>query len=280
MLRVGELAGIFRYPVKSMQGERLGRATLGVDGLPGDRAWGLRDERRGDFFLGKRCPELMSCAAAYVDGFEPGAVPEVVLPGGPRFSAGAPDAAERLSAFLGSRVSVWPAGAEARAAESGEPIGEAEMRSMLAREANESLPDFSDPAPELVEFQSRNGPLVDAFPILILTVRSLETIADAQPGMGVDWRRFRPNLLVAGEGSGSFPEQDWVGCRLRVGDAVLSVHSKCIRCAMVTHGFADLPKAPQIMRTLVRENEGTLGVYALVEEPGEIRAGDRVTLLG
>ena len=32
MSREGRLAGIFRYPVKSMQGERLERADLGIDG--------------------------------------------------------------------------------------------------------------------------------------------------------------------------------------------------------------------------------------------------------
>ncbi len=60
---------------------------------------------------------------------------------------------------------------------------------------------------------------------------------------------------------------------------MLLVHSKCVWCALVTHGFDDLTKEPRIMRTLVRENDGNLGVFALVEEPGEIREGDRVTLL-
>ena len=41
------LAEIHRYPVKSMQGERLMNAALGTLGLPGDRAWALRDETAG-----------------------------------------------------------------------------------------------------------------------------------------------------------------------------------------------------------------------------------------
>jgi MOSC domain-containing protein YiiM len=49
---------------------------------------------------------------------------------------------------------------------------------------------------------------------------------------------------------------------------------------MTTHGFADLPRDTQIMRSLVREAGGSLGVYASVETPGNIRVGDEVRVLG
>ena len=42
---------------------------------------------------------------------------------------------------------------------------------------------------------------------------------------------------------------------------------------MTTLPFDDLPKDPQIMRTLVRECDHNLGVYASVVASGEIAVG-------
>ncbi|MBW2291304.1 MAG: MOSC domain-containing protein, partial [Deltaproteobacteria bacterium] len=103
--------------------------------------------------------------------------------------------------------------------------------------------------------------------------------AATSPDSQMDVRRFRPNALLETTEPGSFPEQDWIGRRIRIGSAVLSIQSTCIRCVMTTHGFADIPKDPSVMRTLVKEAEGNLGVYATVDEPGEIRRDDRVVLL-
>ena len=48
---------------------------------------------------------------------------------------------------------------------------------------------------------------------------------------------------------------------------------------MTTHGFADVPEEPRVMRTLIKEAEGNLGVYATVDEPGDIQRDEPVTLL-
>jgi uncharacterized protein YcbX len=153
------------------------------------------------------------------------------------------------------------------------------MQTLMAREEGEPIPDFSEPAPELLEVYARGGPFFDAFPLLLATQRSIDSLALAAPESQLDVRRFRPNVLIDTDRPGRFPEQGWIGRRIRIGQAILAIQSTCIRCVMTTHAFDDLPKDSRIMRTLVREAEGNLGVYATVEEPGSIREDDSVLLL-
>ncbi len=66
---------------------------------------------------------------------------------------------------------------------------------------------------------------------------------------------------------------------MQIGEATLQIKVICPRCVMTTHGFEDLPKDPKVMRALVRETGGNLGVYASVEKAGRVRAGDSLALL-
>jgi len=65
MTKVGVIREIWRFPVKSMQGDTLERCTVSAAGVLGDRAWAIRDEARKEVQWGKRYPELMLCKARY-----------------------------------------------------------------------------------------------------------------------------------------------------------------------------------------------------------------------
>ena len=54
MAVAGRIAAIWRYPVKSMRGEELASCSLGSLGIPGDRAWALRDEEAREMRGGKK----------------------------------------------------------------------------------------------------------------------------------------------------------------------------------------------------------------------------------
>lgn len=284
-MHIGTIEGLYRYPVKSMGGEALQQLDVGPKGVPGDRAWALRDEKLGGIRGGKRFPELMRCRARYLDDppAEGSAPAEIILPDGSRLGIGDPQTPEQLSRLVGNPVTVWPLlpADNLDHYRRGAPVledMEAEFRRMFGRTEDEPLPDVSRFPEFLAEFESPPGTYFDAFPILLMTTASLDHLQRRDPDRAYDVRRFRPNVLIR-TGTGSpFPERDWVGGTLRLGSVELAVTMDCPRCVMTTHGFEELPKDPGIMRTLVRECGGELGVYATVSVPGTVRAGDPVSL--
>jgi len=286
-MEVGSLTELRRYPVKSMGGERLEEVELAAGGLPGDRAWAVRDEVRGGIRGAKKLPALMGLRARYARPPSPGgsSPAEITLPDGATVGTGDADVNERLSAALDHPVTLWPLlPADAlehyrRGAPTHEDL-EQELRAIFGRSADEPLPELSLFPPEVLEFESPPGTYFDAFPLLLLSESSLRSMNDKAPESRFDVRRFRPNFLVsARDASAAFPEQGWRGRRLRIGEAILRITVECPRCVMVTHGFEDLPRDSAVMRTLVREAGGNLGVYATVDTPGRIRVGDALELL-
>ena len=62
LTEIGHVEAIFRYPVKSMRGQRLEVANLGWHGLDGDRHLALRrmDNRSGfPWLTASRLPDLL-----------------------------------------------------------------------------------------------------------------------------------------------------------------------------------------------------------------------------
>ena len=286
-MRVGRVEAIHRYPVKSTAGESLAEVDLGPGGIPGDRSWALRDEKRGEIVGAKKFPSLMSFASQLMEPAPEGAsgLAQITFPDGSLGSTADPDIGDRLSSALEHPVSLWPLQpAEAldhyRRGEAMAEDPEGELRAVFARTPDEALPDLSAFPPELFQFASPPGTYFDAFPLLLLTDRSLETLQARAPDSRFDARRFRPNFILTDVDSAEpFPEVAWCGKQLALGEAVVDVVMACPRCVMTTHGFDDLEKDPSVMRALVREADGNLGVYAKPRRAGRVRAGDEVRLL-
>ena len=97
---VGIVAELWRYPVKSMRGERCEQAILDGRGISGDRLYAVRD-RDGKLGSGKntrrfrRIDGLLDFRACY-----DGAVPVVTLPGGDQVRGDDPQIDEHLQRVL------------------------------------------------------------------------------------------------------------------------------------------------------------------------------------
>jgi uncharacterized protein len=287
--RVGSIESVWRYPAKSMMGDCSSSLPVDVAGVIGDRAWAVRDEVRGGIRGAKKIGGLMRLHARYVEEPQSGGSPppiEVTAPDGQRVRSDADDVHERLSEFLVHPVTLWPLRPKEdldhyrRGAPDTDDVG-AEMRAMFGREPDEPLPTFEGiPLDVLVEYESPPGTYFDAFPIHVVTDRSLETLARLSPGSEFDVRRFRPNVVVAvDEGvDGEFPEQRWLGRKLGVGEVELELTASCPRCVMVTRDLAELPADREVLRTIVRHADQNIGVYANVVRPGTLQTGAAVTL--
>src|ERR1700704_2504246 len=78
LIEIGQVEAIFRYPVKSMGGERLEVAELGWYGLEGDRRLAFRrmDDRSGmPWLTASKLPDLLLFAPHRRDGGAQGDLP-------------------------------------------------------------------------------------------------------------------------------------------------------------------------------------------------------------
>lgn len=227
---------IWRYPVKSMQGERVESVEVQPQGLDGDRGHALFDLETGFGLTARRRPELLFAAATA----RPDGAVHITLPDG---TVADDDAA--LSRWLGHPVTLRAA------AEPGSRV-------------YENPEDFEHDA-DWAPFRGATGAFHDSGRANVSVVSTASTGDWA-------WRRFRPNLVVEGVG-----EDDLVGSRVTVGEAVLDVATPIERCVMVTRPQPDgIGKDLDVLRRIHRERGGRLAVGCTVADPGRISVGDEL----
>ena len=283
---IGTVKEIWRYPVKSMAGERMNRANVSARGIYGDRGWAIRDEKAGEIRNARKLPMLLHCSAVYMR--EPNAddapPAQITLPDGTTFRSDSTEANARLSELLGRSVSIWPIQppSERDLLKRGAPDNpdiRAEMREVFGRLENEPLPDFSTLPPQILEFTSPFGTFFDAFPFNVLTTASLSALSRHNPAADFDSRRFRPNVLIETKsGIEGLAEAEWSGRTLRIGATRIRVEMPTVRCVIPTLDQPGVKKDPSVLRTIVRDAAQNLGAYATIASGGTIALGDEVTL--
>jgi uncharacterized protein len=270
----GTVVGLWRYPVKSMQGEELNASEVTERGLVGDRRFALVDTATGKV-AGAKNPRkwgnFFDFRAAYVEPPQAGSkLPAVrlTLPDGTAVMSDDPLLAQILSTTLGREVAL----AQARGEEK-----------LSGATAEEYWPDMAglDHRDTVTEWEMPAGTFFDISVVHLLTTATIDRLRALYPEGRFEVRRFRPNIVVAtGPDEQGFAENDWVGHSVAIGDEVrLQITGPCSRCVMITLPQGDLPQDAGILRTAAQHNQVNVGVYADVIAGGTIRRGDAVTLV-
>lgn len=245
------VAQVWRYPVKSLQGESLAHLDVTIDGVPGDRRWAVRDSVTGAV-LNARVTRQLLHAASGLDGARDRV--RVTLPDGRTFDESDDHLDLALSAWLGRPVS----------------LTKADHGEVTTIEAPAGIDD--EPGP-MARWRSTAGTFNDGHPVHVLTTASLRAAGRLHPAGTWEARRFRPNLLLDVDGD-DFVEDGW-SC-LRIGDVELEVYKQTTRCVLTARSQPGLLDDLAVPRVLARNRKAKLGVYARVRAPGSVAAGDAV----
>jgi uncharacterized protein YcbX len=245
------VAELWRYPVKSMQGERVEQLTLSSGGAVGDRMLAVVDPAARKVLSAKRYADLL-LASARLEGGDV----VVALPDGGEFEASDPGVHGALSTWLGQEVRLEPP-----------PTDAVFPMEMYTGMSDETTPLFDWPGPP--------GTWLDLADAHFLTTSSLRAAAALHPEGDWDVRRFRPTALIASDDDG-FIEEDWSA--FAIGDVSAEIIMKTPRCSMPSRAQPGLARDMQIGATIRDGNANNLGVYCAIQQAGTIAVGDEVRL--
>jgi len=232
-MRVLEL---WRYPVKSLGGERLEHVEVGEAGIVGDRGWGIQHIETGNVLTARRAPELLFAAARIV-------ADDVVitLPDGVEVSSADAGVDATLSTWLDREVHLTRPGDEGATYEN--PM------------------DVENEA----DWISWKGPTWSFHD----STKSMVSIVGADTLGDRDIRRFRTNVVVSGG-----EEDALVGSAVLLGSAMLDVTKHIDRCIMVTRPQPGLDRDLDVLKRVIKERNNFLSVGALVTQGGSVAVGD------
>jgi uncharacterized protein YcbX len=241
LTEIGHIEALFRYPVKSMAGERLEEANMGWHGLDGDRRLALRRMRISDssgmpWLTASKLPELVRFTPFQrADGAMADIPTHIRTPEGremPLFS-------DDLTAEVERRY--------------GAPVQMMQLRNGIFDEASISV-------------------------IATDTVNEISRLAGLSPDVrrfrpNISIRLLRPAPFQEDEwlgGALQFGDGD--------NTPAIAVTVRDERCSMVNIHPDTAGLAPEVMKAVVRANQNHAGIYAAVTRAGRLAVGQRVFL--
>jgi uncharacterized protein YcbX len=238
-IKIGQVEAIFRYPVKSMAGERLEAANLGWHGIEGDRRLALlRTQDRSGFpwLTASKLPDLLLFAPLRREDVVQGDLPtHVRTPQGKEFPILDPDLAAEIERRHGAPVQMMH--------QRGGIFDEASV-SVIATDTIQEISRLAGIDPDMRRFR----------PNIVVRLLQPNPFQEDKWGHGV--------LLFGDLGEGP-----------RV-----SVTIRDERCSMVNLDPDLGHSAPQVMKAIVRTNQNYAGIYGTVIRPGRLAIGQTIWL--
>jgi uncharacterized protein len=239
LIEIGQVEAIFRYPVKSMGGERLEVANLGWHGLDGDRRLAFRrmDDRSGFPWLtaSKLSDLLLFAPHRHEDGAQGDLPTHIRTPDGEVM----PVFGEDLATEVGRRY--------------GTPVQMMQLDHGIFDEASISV-IASDTVREIGRLAGRSLDMRRFRPnIVVRLLRSVPFQEDEWVG----------GVLLFGEGADS---------------PAVAVTMRDLRCSMVNLDPDSASPAPEVMKAIFRRNQNNAGIYGAVFHIGRLAVGQTVLL--
>jgi uncharacterized protein YcbX len=238
-IEIGQVEAIFRYPVKSMAGERVEVAHMGWHGIDGDRRLALRrtQERSGFPWLSASTLSdlLLFTPLRHENGVLGDLPTHVRTPEGKELAV----FGEELAAEIERRH--------------GAPVQMMHLRDGIFDEASVSV-------------------------ITTDTVREIERLAGIGPDVrrfrpNIVARLLRPNPFQEDEWLGGVLLFGEPGDGPRI-----SVTMRDARCSMVNFDPDSGRCAPEVLKTIVRTNQNYAGIYGTVIRTGRLATGQTLRL--
>jgi uncharacterized protein YcbX len=208
------IASLHHYPLKSAQGISLTQAQMNPLGLEQDRRWVLIDEA-GNFLSQRTCPAI---GAIYV--VANGSELTISLHGQTFIAQANPN--HLISAIVWGDTVAGCLGVQP------------EIDRWLSSALGQSVRLVYCPknalrvVDEHYAGQGHRMAFSDGFPLLVISQSSLDELARLW-GAPIDFRRFRPNLIVGGACE-PFAEDSWRS--IRIDNAVFDLVKLCSRCVI------------------------------------------------
>jgi uncharacterized protein YcbX len=237
----GRVLQVWRWPVKSMAGERVRSTRVDVRGAGGDRTHAVLHEHKGEWkpLTAREAPRLLAWRATYPFAPDAGLHPE-----DPPYA--------HVTSPGGGHVYSWtdPRLPGALTADLGRPV---RLRRDLAG-------------------------IQDLERSLLITVEATRAALAEELATELDLRRFRTNLHLDLDAPG-WAEQDWEGATVRFdGGVVLRLLHPCVRGAIPTRDPDTQVKWPELLRHLDARHQTEFGINARVLQAGRVAAGEALSV--